>query len=91
MRPIAKLLKKIERGNLIIITNRRVKIYSDTDLLGETEAGKEFIIENLPANKSHRIRFINEIFGINESRTYQIKPGVNNRVEESLDERPNRN
>jgi len=91
MRPISKLLKKIERGNLVIITNRRVKVYSDTDLLGETEAGKEFIIENLPANKSHRIRFINEIFGINESRTYQIKPGINNRIEERLDERPIKN
>lgn len=83
---VFKNLRKIEKGNLVITVDRRVKVYSETDLLGEAEPGKPFEIEKIRANKNHRIRFLNEVFGVDQTRTFLVKPGVNNPYDVRLDE-----
>ena len=88
MRPVSKSLKKIERGDLVIKLNRRVKVFSDTEQFGEAEPGIPFRIERLPANRSYRIQFVNEIFDINEVRTLEVKPGVTNSYNINLDDKP---
>lgn len=76
MKPVSKALRKVERGDLVIITNRRVKVSSDTEEFGETEPGTPFRIERLPAGRRFTLHFINEVFGINQSEILEIKPGV---------------
>lgn len=88
MRQISKILRKVERGDLVIITNRRVKVSSDTEQFGEAEPGKPFPIERLPANRIYTIHFSNEIFGIDETRRLEVKPGVSSTYEIRLDEKP---
>jgi serine/threonine protein kinase len=88
MKPISRTLKKVELGDLVVVTNRRVKIFSDTDQFGETEPGKPFRIERLPANRTYNIHFVNEIFGIDDTRPLEVKPGVSNLYEIRLDEKP---
>jgi len=90
MRAISKILKKGEFGDLVIMTNRRVKVFSDTDQFGETEPGKPFRIERLPANRTYNIHFVNEIFGINETRALVVKPGVSNPYDVPLDDKPDK-
>ena len=86
MRGISKSLKKIQTGNLVITTNRRVKLYSATDFIGETEPGKPFLIERAPANREFKIRFLNEVFGIDETRSFSVQEGVSTPYEIKLDD-----
>ncbi|NBX75276.1 MAG: hypothetical protein EBQ92_01830 [Proteobacteria bacterium] len=88
MRAISRALKKVELGDLVVVTNRRVKVFSDTEQFGETEPGKPFRIERLPANRTYNIHFTNEIFGIDETRTLEVKPGVSAIYEIRLDDKP---
>ncbi len=90
MRPISRTLKKVELGDLVIVTNRRVKVFSDTEQLGETEPGKPFRVERLPANRTYNIHFVNEIFGIDDNRPLEVKPGVSNLYEIRLDDKPDK-
>lgn len=86
-KPIFKSLKKIEKGTLVFLANRRAKVYTETDYLGEIEPGKAFRIESLLANRNYRIKFVNEIFGIDETRIFQVRPGVSTTFEVRLDEK----
>ena len=86
-KPIFKSLKKIETGSLVILANRRAKVYTETDFLGEIEPGRPFNIERLVANRKYRIKFVNEIFGIDETKIFEVKPGVSSTYEVRLDEK----
>lgn len=90
-KPIFKTLRKIETGSIQLVTNRRVKIFNETDFLGETEPGKPFVIERIPTNRSVRLRFSNEVFGIDETRSFNVKAGVTTPYEVKLDEAAEKN
>lgn len=90
-KPIFKTLRKIETGSIQLVTNRRVKIFNETDFLGETEPGKPFLIEKIPTNRSVRLRFLNEVFGIDETRAFTVKAGVSTPYEVRLDEAAEKN
>ena len=89
-RPISKTLKKVESGSLALTVDRRVKIFLETDFLGEAEPGRPFIIEKLRANQSYRIHFLNEIFGIDRTLSYTVKPGVTSPFDVQLDDAPSK-
>lgn len=87
-RPISKALRKVESGSLALTVDRRVKVFLETDFLGEAEPGRPFIIEKLRANQSYRIHFLNEIFGIDRTVSYSVKAGVTSPFEVQLDDAP---
>lgn len=82
-----KTLKRLQTGNILLILNRRVKVMSGVTEYGETTPGKPFLIESLPANRPITLRFVNDVFGIDERRIFEIKPNINSTYKILLDEK----
>jgi hypothetical protein len=87
LKPLFRALKKLERGNIVLIINRRVRVLSDVKVFGETETGKAIVLEGLPVKNPLVLRLVNEIFGIDKTISVEVKPNISSTYEVNLDER----
>lgn len=72
---LTKVLKRVPSGTLELTLNRNAKVYIGDDFLGEIGQGFKFE-KVLRANRKYRLRFVNEVLGIDELREVEIKPDI---------------
>jgi len=72
---VAKSLVAIPVGVLELMVNRNLAVYIDDEYSGEIKANQLFSIP-LRANRTHRVRFKNEIYGIDMVREFPIQEGL---------------
>lgn len=82
-----RTLKKMPMGQLELTVNRNAKLYINDQFIGEASPNQVFAIP-LRANQKHRIRFKNEIYGIDTVKEFPIEEGIILRRSILLDEVP---
>ncbi len=84
---VYKTLKRVPMGTLELRLSTNAKIFIDGELAGDISANQVFE-KSLTASKTHKVRFVNEIFRMDFTREFKVEENTINRQTVDLESIP---